>query len=204
MKKIYPIIRTTIAGGFLFLLPLVVLILIFRKASGLLQTLLHPLLKPIEDITFIGVALYNLIAVILLLAICFIAGLLAKTKPATNLINHLEVSILGLIPGYNVLKNQTHSIVGFEDQTLDVVLARVDDGWQLSFLIEKVHDDLYTVFIPNAPTPFSGSVYHLESDKIIKTTITKKQAIICIRQFGLGSALLLKNNKELMGGTSIE
>jgi len=35
-------------------------------------------------------------------------------------------------------------------------------------------------------------------------TITKKQAIICIRQFGLGAALLLKNNKELMGGTSIE
>src|SRR6476660_7535281 len=63
VKKIYPIIRTTIAGGFLFLLPLVVLILIFRKASGLLQTLLHPLLKPIENITFIGVGLYNLIAV---------------------------------------------------------------------------------------------------------------------------------------------
>lgn len=204
MKKISPFIRTTIAGGFLFLLPLVVLIIIFRKASGFLQALLRPFLKSVENTTFIGVAVLDLIAILLLLAICFIAGLLAQTKFAKKLISRLEDSVLGLVPGYNVIKNKTQSIVGFEDHPVEVVLARVDDGWQLSFLIEKIDDDLYTVFIPNAPTPFSGSVYHVESNRIIRTAITKKQAIVCIRQFGSGSALLLKNNKELLDKTSRE
>jgi uncharacterized membrane protein len=198
VKKIYPIIRTTIIGGFLFLLPLFLIVFIISKVSDFLLVLLRPFLKSFENYTFFGVAALNIIAILLLLAFCFIAGLLAKTRLAKKLISRMEDSILGLVPGYNVIKSKTQSMIGFENQKVEVVLARVDDGWQLSFLIEKVDDNLYTVFIPNAPTPFSGSVYHVESNRIIRTAITKKQAIICIRQFGFGSALLLQNNKELL------
>jgi uncharacterized membrane protein len=79
---------------------------------------------------------------------------------------------------------------------LEVVLAKIDDGWSLSYLIEKVDDDLYTVFVPGAPNPWSGSVYHVGEKQIVKTDITQKEAMTCLRQLGIGSAAVLEKSKD--------
>ena len=87
--------------------------------------------------------------------------------------------------------------VGLEEQEMKVVLAKVDDGWQFAFLIEQVNDNLFTVFIPNSPDTWSGSIYHIQRDNIIWTDISHKRVINCLRQMGFGSADLLRKQSKI-------
>lgn len=200
MKSIVDVIKSTIWGGVFFLVPVALLVIIIGKVLKVIQRILQPVLKRLPDTDLAGVmALYQLIAILVLVLICFIAGLLARTRPAKRFLGWLEDSVLGLVPGYRMLKNMGQNISGLEAQDLKVVLARVDDGWQLSFLIDQIAENMYTVFVPGAPNPWSGSVYHMERDKIIWTDLTKRQALNCLRQMGFGSAEMLKGRFGLTG-----
>jgi uncharacterized membrane protein len=143
-----------------------------------------------------GIAWQKIVALLLLVALCFIAGLLAKTSMAKRLLVWVEDNILRRVPGYSFFKSIGRSMAGIKEQEMKIVLVRVDDGWQIAFLIEQINDNMYTVFVPDAPTPISGSVYHVEKDRIIWTQMTRQQALQCISQLGFGSARMIKSNLE--------
>ncbi|HEX6192250.1 MAG TPA: DUF502 domain-containing protein [Chitinophagaceae bacterium] len=193
MTELLRLIRTTIFGGVVFIVPLVLVGIIINKVYQFIKRIIVPFMPGDDAIG--GIGLHAIIAILILLAICFGAGLLARTNAARNFVKWLESNILEIMPGYKFMKGMGLATTGLEDQDMKVVLARVDDGWQISFLIEQINDTMYTVYIPGAPSPWSGSIYHLEKDKIIWTDITQKQAIRCIKQLGAGYKDVL--NKKL-------
>ena len=67
--------KTTILGGALFLVPLAFVAIVLGKAFEVSMLLAAPLdgLIPLERVA--GIALANIIAIVLILAICFAAGL---------------------------------------------------------------------------------------------------------------------------------
>ena len=200
MNSLAKTIKSTVWGGIFFLVPVVLFIWIISRALSVIRQIFRPILIMLPETRLVGVVgIRQLVALLFLLVICFIAGLLARTRMASRFLHWLEDNILGLVPGYRVLKNMGEHISGLEAQDLKVVLARVDDGWQLSFLIDKIAEDMYTVFVPGSPEPWSGSVYHMEGNKIIWTDITKKQALRCLRQMGFGSADMLKDRFGVSG-----
>jgi uncharacterized membrane protein len=84
--------------------------------------------------------------------------------------------------------------MGFEsDQDLKVILVPTDAGLQFAFLIEKIDESKFAVFIPDAPNLWSGSVVFVEKKDITEVGISQKEALACIRKLGYGSAALLKN-----------
>jgi len=92
------------------------------------------------------------------------------------------------------MKSTNESIMGFESkQDLKVILVPTDAGWQFAFLIEQINENNFTVFIPDAPNPWSGSVVLVEKKDIREIEITQKEALACIRKLGYGSKELLKN-----------
>jgi uncharacterized membrane protein len=200
MKSIFSIIKTTLSGGLFFLVPVALFVIIIAKVFTVLQKILNPIVQRFPNTDLVGTrVLQQLGAILILLLICFAAGLVAKTKAAQNSVSWIEDSILGLVPGYKFIKSMGKTVTGLEEQEMNIVLARVDDGWQLSFLIEQIDDNMYTVFVPDAPHPWSGSVYHMEKDKIIWTNITKRQALNCLRQLGMGSVNILKDKFDSKG-----
>jgi uncharacterized membrane protein len=162
-----------------------------------IKKLLSPvILRPAEKV-IVGVAIDKLIGILLLILFCFIAGLFARTLLAKRFIKWIENSVLQYVPGYRFIKSMGKTSVGLEDQDMKVVLAKVDDGWQFSFLIEQVNDNLFTVFIPNSPDTWNGSIYHIQKDNLIWTDISHKKVINCLRQMGFGSADLLKKQSKI-------
>ncbi|MCV9930613.1 DUF502 domain-containing protein [Flavobacterium sp. LS1R49] len=194
MKSILSILKSTFIGGILFLIPLLIILVLFEKGYHILQKITIPLVANLPKVKVLGMALEELIGLLIIITLCFLAGLLSKTKPAKRLIAKLESSVLSLIPGYSFMKNMNENIIGLENsKDLKVVLARVDDGWQFAFLIEQIDKEHCTVFIPNAPSPWSGSIYFMEKERIKETTISQKEALVCIRKLGYGSSKLLKD-----------
>lgn len=194
MKSILKIIKATFLGGILFLVPLVVLLVILEKGYGIIQKVTLPLVNHLPRVHVLGIALQELAGIIIILFICFLAGLLSKTVLATRLVQKLEDGILSFVAGYSFMKKINENIMGIESkEDLKVVLVPTDAGWQFAFLIEQINENNFTVFIPDAPNPWSGSVCFVETKDIKEIDITQKQALACIRKLGYGTKELLKN-----------
>ena len=194
MKSIFKIIKATFLGGILFLAPLFVLLVILEKGYGIIQKITLPLAEHLPRIHVLGIALQELAGIIIIILICFVAGLLAKTAKAKNLIQKLEDGILSFVPGYSFMKNMNENIMGLESKDdLKVILVPTDAGLQFAFLIEEINENKFAVFIPDAPNPWSGSVVFVEKKDITDVDISQKQALACIRKLGFGSKVLLKN-----------
>ena len=194
MKSILKIIKATFLGGLIFLVPLVVLIIVLEKGYGIIQKTTLPLVNNLPRISVLGLALQEFIGILLIILICLVAGLVAKTANAKKLVEKLEDGILSFVPGYSFMKNMNENILGIESKDdLKVILVPTDAGLQFAFLIEQISEDKFTVFIPDAPNPWSGSVVFVEKKDIQDIDITQKQALACIRKLGYGSKELLKN-----------
>ncbi|WPO80459.1 DUF502 domain-containing protein [Flavobacterium sp. KACC 22761] len=194
MKSILKIIKATFLGGLVFLVPLVVLLIVLEKGYGIIQKTTLPLVNNLPRISVLGLALQEFIGILLIILICLVAGLLAKTANAKKLVERLEDGVLSFVPGYSFMKNMNENILGLESKDdLKVILVPTDAGLQFAFLIEQISEDKFTVFIPDAPNPWSGSVVFVEKKDIQDIDITQKQALACIRKLGYGSKELLKN-----------
>src|SRR5215813_11424881 len=104
----YNFLKTTVLGGVLFLVPVVVLIAILEKALGVAQKAAVPLADVIFRGTFLHDHAYvsDLLALGLLLVVCFLAGLAAKTSFARKSVDALEKKVLAKVPTYDSVKSK--------------------------------------------------------------------------------------------------
>ena len=154
-RRLLQFIRTTMVGGALFLVPLVVLTVIVEKALGIARKFSDPLAMRFPEL---AVHTPVLLASLVLVVVCFVLGLLALTSPARAVVAWLENTLLSKIPGYSFLKGAGESVLGLEGQIpYTVVLARIEDSWQFGFVIEKLAGGHLAVFIPDAPNPLRAA-----------------------------------------------
>ncbi len=147
---------------------------------------------PVENVAGTGIPL--LMAIITILICLFIMGLLSKTREAKKSVDWLESAILSNIPGYSFIKGIGESIVGAEDNKMqEVVFGWIEDSWQLSFVTERLENGLIAVYVPGAPSPWSGSLYFMTEEKIKKLDIKPNEALMIIKRLGIGSNRLLKD-----------
>jgi uncharacterized membrane protein len=197
MKGRFRFLKTTVIGGIVFLVPLIIIIAIIGKALEIMKKVAEPLsaLIPIESVG--DIAIVNLIAVALIALVCFLAGLAARTVTAGKLVDFLESRILPHIPAYAFVKGMTASVADAEDgRGMTAVLARLDDYSQVAFEIERVDGGNVIVYLPGAPNPWSGSVCIMTEDRIQPIEATMMSAAQNIRHLGRGSSELLRHKLQ--------
>ena len=139
MNAKFGFLKTTIIGGFVFLVPFIIVVAIFGKAFQLMRKVAEPIsvLFPVDSVG--DIAIVNLLAIILIVAICFLAGLVARASLAGRLVQVLEARFLEHLPIYSFVKGMTASVAGSESgKELTAVLARLDDYWQVAFEVERL------------------------------------------------------------------
>ena len=194
MNKFFMFFKTTIKGALWFLFPLVVLIIVIGKAHQIASTIVSPLADLIPVHSILGNGLAHVLAVVTLVLFCFLASLLSKTQPARKAVDWLESTFLSKLPGYDFLKRIGGNLLHVEDDgNHPVVLARIEDAWQIGYLMETLDNGLYAVFIPNAPMPLSGCLFFMTEDRFKRLDISIPEAQQCIRRLGHGA-------KELLAG----
>jgi uncharacterized membrane protein len=60
-----------------------------------------------------------------------------------------------------------------------------------AFIIEEFSDGRFTVFVPSAPTPLSGSVYILTPERVHPVDIPFTHAVKALSRWGAGSKELV-------------
>ena len=128
--------RTTFIGAILFLVPISGLILILARPLEIAKKLVAPIdeLLPFESV--IGLETPVALALLLIIFVCFLAGLFARTRFAKAVLKKLEAAVLAKIPGYELLKGLGATLTGTEGaNSYPVVILNMDGNRQIAMLI---------------------------------------------------------------------
>ena len=187
--------KTTILGGVLFLVPFAALLIIVGKAYQISMLVAHPIDQIIPINRFAGIALVNVIAVVLILLVCYIAGLIAKRGMRGHRMEALEGFLIDVVPGYAVVKGMVGSVADERDGVgvLKPVFVTFDDYDQIAFEVEC--DDTHSVlFLPGAPSTWSGSTVVVEKSRIRYLNLQTHQAVKLMRGMGRGTLPTVSGN----------
>ena len=179
-------ISSTVIGGVLFLIPVIVLVAVITKAIGFMMLVAQPMADWLPVDTIGGVALANVIAGVALVLVCFLAGLLARHALASALLSQLESRVLVNLPGYLMIKSL---VSGFDESKvagLKPVALQLGTAERVGYEIEKLPDGRSMVFIPSPPNPFSGITQVLPPDQVTYLDVSLKQVMEVTENFGHG------------------
>jgi uncharacterized membrane protein len=189
-------IKTTMIGGVLFLLPLALILALLGHAMRIAMKGAEPIAKILHldrvgEVA--GVGIVTILAIVLLILVSLLAGVVARTKMGSRVSAWFEQSFLGGLPQYQMAKSVVQGFAQAEGASDDFkpVLVRTEGGWQIGYLLEMLENDWVAVFVPQAPTPLTGSVRYYPADRIRFLNISMFQARTIVKNIGLGSATAL-------------
>ena len=183
------LLRATVVGGLLFLLPLILITLLLGHALHLASTVTQPIANLLTLDRAIGPAGEKVLAVLGLVVIALAAGLVARTALGRRLTRRVEHSLLGGLPQYQMMKSMAEGLAQVEGADgVSPVLVNVEEAWQIGYLIEPLENGWVAVFLPQAPTPMSGNIMYLPEERVRRLEIGMTQAMLIVKHMGTGSA----------------
>jgi len=184
--------KTTLLGGILVILPLWLSVLLLVKALAGAFALLAPVTAQLPP----DMHLRRVVAMLIVLAACFVAGLILRTGPGLRTKNVLDRYLLERIPGYTLIRGLAGRITGRgENETFAPALVEIEDALVPAFIVEEHPDGRYTVFVPSVPTPAAGTVYILDRARVHLVDVPFTKAVSVISKWGAGSRDLLEAMK---------
>ena len=189
------LIRTTLTGALVFLLPIGIIVYFASKIFFAAQTLVQPISAQLPVTSVAGVSATILVALFAIIAVSFMAGLFAQSRVARGAVEKMETYFLGRLPFYGLLKSLSNDVIApGETAEHPVVLVRLDDAWQAGILMGPTADGTHSVvFIMDSPTPQSGAVMIVETNRVHASDIplTKAFGALSARGLGLGELVRL-------------
>lgn len=92
MKPESNFIKTTLVGGILYLVPVVVVLLVVGKAIQMARQLIAPISHRLDAISILGFDGARIASILLVLVLCFLAGLFSRTPAARASVRLLETA----------------------------------------------------------------------------------------------------------------
>ncbi len=182
------LIRTTFIGGVVFLIPIAIFLAVIGQGLRIADKAAKPVAAVLPVNMIGGVAVAEVLAIVLLVLICFMAGLLARLALARKAVDALEANVLSRLPAYALLKTKTQSMLSPDDiEGMAVVVMRFDDSWQIGFEIERIEGGKVALFLPGSPDPWSGSVCIAEAERVTPLDLPVAAVAQIVRRLGRGA-----------------
>src|SRR5262245_64381302 len=133
MKTLVQFLKMTLVGGLLVVLPLwVSLLLLFKAIKGALAVL-----QPIAKLVPQRFVHHDVVALCLLVLICFGVGLLIRTELGKRIGDWLEQHLLGRLPGFSIIRGMIGQFAGKEDeQSFQPALVELEEALVNEFIID--------------------------------------------------------------------
>jgi uncharacterized membrane protein len=130
----------------------------------------------------------RLLSLLLVLSVCFLVGAAMRTSSGRAARERIEKSFFERIPGYALFRSLTQQLAGSREENVwKPALVEIEEALVPAFIIEIFEDGRFTVFVPSAPTPLSGSVYILTPERVHPVDVPFTHAIKALSRWGSGS-----------------
>jgi len=202
MKRLKTFFTLTLLGGLAVVLPVTILLVIFQWLFVLVTNAIQPLTDWLVSRSDFRELAADMIVVTTILASCFLIGLLVKTGVGRWLHRVFDRSLSKLAPGYRVIRDLVSQFLGSDDtaslfngKVCKASIFGVSSPVTVTAIVTDEYsvggDVIYTVFVPTAPIPTSGMVYHLPQACIVLLPhVTVEAAMRTVIACGAGSSRL--------------
>jgi len=189
MKNIGAFLLQRLVAGLLVIAPVYLSILLLLKGMGSLVRLVRPVAALFPD----WLPGEDLVALVLILAVCLFVGLLLVTPPGRSARAWVERTVFERLPGYALIRSLAQQVAGQgQDTAWTPALVEIEDALVPGFIIEELPDGRYTVFVPSVPTPLAGAVYVLDRARVHPTDVSFAEAIKVVSRWGHGAGALVQ------------
>ncbi len=200
MRKLRNFVLTAMLGGLAVILPLLLFVALARWFAGLLRELTQPLAGVIGPHIAGGDSLAFAVAVAVMLAACFLTGILLRTRVGAMTWESIDHLLERLTPGYRTVRDTVGQLLGAGQGAGalrgEVALVRLNGPQspvsQIAIVTARHADGSFTVYVPTAPLPTQGFVYHLRPEVVeLHPEIGFEAAMRVVLACGSGAADLL-------------
>lgn len=200
MQRLKKFIKTTILGGVVVLLPILLTVLLLRWLFNFITRFIHPLTKMMVDTAKLQEYLADVLVVLIIIFICFLVGLTARTRLGRYIHKVIERRILKVMPGYCLFRNTVKQFLGQERTPFSrvaLVQAFGNSTLMTAFITDEHPDGRVTVFVPSALNPTTGLILHLEKEHVHRVNASVEDTMRSIISCGAGSDKLLNKLQRL-------
>jgi len=184
MKMAVHFVVRAVGRGLLIVIPIYLAGLLLLKAMSSVAGLVRPLSRIFPH----WVPAERALSLLLVLVVCFLVGLVIRTRRGRKVHELAEKTLFERIPGYAVIRSLTHRMAGDErERVWRPAFAEIEEALVPAFIIEEFDDGRYTVFVPSVPTPFAGDVYILEAQRVHPLDVPLTQALGVMARWGSGA-----------------
>jgi len=102
MKSFFFFFKTTVLGGILVIVPLVIVLMVVSEAVEMLVSIVQPIAERLPGDWVTSEREARFLALFILLVLCFLTGLMTRTRLGTSAGHWIERTVLHRIPGYRL------------------------------------------------------------------------------------------------------
>jgi hypothetical protein len=140
--------------------------------------------------TVLGASGDAVIAVLLFLLVCVVAGYLVRISFLKRVSERIDRQLESLVPGYSQFRSETRKKIGVgpqqQEPVFDACLVKIQELWEPGYVIERNIDGTLTVFVPQAPTAAYGRVYVTDPTQLRMLGIDSLTLSASLKQLGKG------------------
>lgn len=204
-QRIVFFIRKALLGGLTILLPISIIVVLFRWIYEIVTGFISP-------ITLLFIRTFDLprfladwLVLLFFLLFCFLVGVVVATRLGGWAWQHWENRIMARLPGYRTVRELIVQLMGNSDdsplrrgEVARVWLYGRDVDVSVTALITSSHPDgKLTVFVPTGPNPTSGFIYHVDEVLVERRPdIGVDQMMKTVIACGLGASQLFHGEKQ--------
>lgn len=199
MEKLKAFIMTSLLGGVIVILPVVILLVVFGWVFNFITSLIQPLTDLIVAKSDVREIIADGVVLAITLAVCFFVGLVVRTRFGGFIFRLIEQRLLKVAPGYTLIKETVMQFLGSKRTPFSaVVLVRIfeNDTLATGFVMDEHANGIYTVFVPTAPNPTTGFIYHLKPKYVYQVDVSVEEAMRTIISCGAGSSKLIDKSRH--------
>jgi uncharacterized membrane protein len=200
MKRLRSFVSMAFVGGFIVVLPILIFIWLVEWLLGSVRKLIQPLSGWISDQTMLTGFIAE-VTVILLLVVClFMIGLFVSTSIGRWVHDTFDRCLSKVAPGYKTIRDIVAQLLGAGEGNASILKGEVcrayilgaNAGVSVTGIVTAKHNNGdYTVYVPTAPIPTSGFVYHLTSDCVqLLNHVSVEEAMRTVIACGSGSSII--------------
>jgi uncharacterized membrane protein len=183
MKKHITFVLRRSVAGLLVIAPIYLAGLLLLKVASSLLGLVQPFSKVLPE----WMPGAQFLSLLMVLIFCFVVGLAMSTSMGRSTWEQMEHALFQKIPGYALFRSLTQQMAGSTQETAwKPALAEIEEALVPAFIIEKLEDGSFTVFVPSIPTPLAGAVYVLAANRVHPINVPFTQALKAVSQWGSG------------------
>ena len=188
MEQPRSFVMRALISGLITVVPVYLAVLLLLKGMGSVLGLVRPFARLLPD----WLPAENILALLLLLIICFVVGVAVHTAAGRAAREALEKSLFSRLPGFALIRSLTQQLTGqSQEKAWKPALIEIEDALVPGFIIEELGDGRLTVFVPSVPTPLAGAVYILDRARVHALDVPFTQAVSTISRWGAGSSGLV-------------